>query len=373
MVNYLNLQKNILKKLLDNIYFSKKKGMIIAAPSDDPPYKFHWIRDSSLVMKAVIDVYSKTKSMEYFILIINYLENELSIQNLNTMTGLGEPKINIDGSPYNEPWGRPQNDGPALRGLNMIKIYHLLKNDYPNIVNLLVKKILINDIKYVTENYKKPCFDLWEEIIGWHFYTRIVQFKFIKEFIKLNNQNYIYDSNTDLNQIHNYYLQNIKHHISKDTIISSFDKDGNIIRWDDASILLGLSHVDYDKDVFNIFGINRFNSVAKNLIKYFNEKYDKSLNLIGRYKNDAYYNGEAWIICSLALCQFYMKINELNNKDFQEEYRLAVKLFMYIINIDQKLDLAEQYNPVTNKQKSAITLTWNYTELYFSIKYLINI
>jgi glucoamylase len=29
--------------------------------------------------------------------------------------GLGEPKYLVDGSRFNQPWGRPQRDGPALR------------------------------------------------------------------------------------------------------------------------------------------------------------------------------------------------------------------------------------------------------------------
>src|SRR5688500_16671266 len=28
---------------------------------------------------------------------------------------LGEPKFQADGSAFNDPWGRPQNDGPAIR------------------------------------------------------------------------------------------------------------------------------------------------------------------------------------------------------------------------------------------------------------------
>ena len=54
--------------------------------------------------------------------LIRYIENCYKIQNLDTLTGLGEPKINLDITPYNEPWGRPQNDGPALRGIVLFQI-----------------------------------------------------------------------------------------------------------------------------------------------------------------------------------------------------------------------------------------------------------
>ena len=110
------LQKKVLKKIFENLSFSEKPGMLIASPSDNPPYKYHWVRDVSIVMRVIIDQYKKTKSDKYFVKIIDYINNCSDIQELNTLTGLGEPKVNIDGTPYNEPWGRPQNDGPALRG-----------------------------------------------------------------------------------------------------------------------------------------------------------------------------------------------------------------------------------------------------------------
>ena len=124
------LKDKILKKIYENSCFSKKKGMIIASPSSEPPYKYHWIRDSSLVMRVIISEYKTHMDDKNLIHIINYIENEYHIQNMNTLTGLGEPKINIDGTPYNEPWGRPQNDGPALRCINLIEIYKILKTDY---------------------------------------------------------------------------------------------------------------------------------------------------------------------------------------------------------------------------------------------------
>ena len=70
--------------------------------------------------------------------IFNYINNSGEIQELKTLTGLGEPKINIDGSPYNEPWGRPQNDGPALRGINMISLFKMFKKSHKKIAYDLI-------------------------------------------------------------------------------------------------------------------------------------------------------------------------------------------------------------------------------------------
>lgn len=367
-----NLLSKIKLKLIDNISWSKQEGMIIASPSYDPPYVFHWIRDSSLVMKAIIDIYLKNKFGKYFKLIINYLENEYNIQKLETISGLGEPKFNINCSPYNDPWGRPQNDGPALRGLNMIKIYYHFESHYNNINLNLVKPILINDLNYLIENYNKVCFDLWEEIQGWHFYTRLVQFKFFKEFLVLNKKYKIVDEikENKINKIINDIKSGLMHHKSNNLIISSFDSKGNIIRWEDASIILGLCHIDYDIEILEIFKVDSFINVCKNLINVFKEKYKDSKNLIGRYKNDKYYDGQTWFICSLAICQFYYYLFNIDCKKYFSNFILAKQVTNFITSLDDNLDLDEQYNPDTNQQISAKKLTWNYTELYFTFKIL---
>ena len=370
MTEFLN--RHILKKLLDNVNYSKNKGMIIASPSNDPPYKFHWVRDSSIVMKVIIDCYQKNKS-KYFIHLINYIENVSCIQNLDTLTGLGEPKINITREPYNDPWGRPQNDGPALRGLNMLKIYKFFINTYPNITKELVIPALNKDLNYVLKNYNKICFDLWEEIQGWHFYTRLVQLKLLKEYIKLKEElrQYINLDEDYVVKVYNELKNDIKHHIGNNEIISSFDINGNIIRYDDASILLGLCHIDFDEEFCEFFTFDKVNNNCNNLLNYFREKYQLAdLNMIGRYQYDEYYGGQLWIICSLGLAQFYFKYGtNTNNNDL---IKLSHNILDYIVSIDINLDLAEQYNPNTDEQMSAEKLTWNYSELYFTNKNFMN-
>ena len=355
------INEKIISKLEENINFSKKKGMIIASPSSSPPYKFHWIRDAALVMRAIVDLYKKTKEDKYLMYIINYLENEAYIQNLDTISGLGEPKVNIDGTPFNDSWGRPQNDGPALRGILLFDIYDILKNDYPNLVDSLVVPIIQKDIDYIVANLKKPSFDLWEEIYGWHFYTRLVQAKFIKEYI--NHSSSIF--NKKLDNIYKNFLVNLKDHLNGNTIISSFDTDGNIVRIDDGSVLLAFCHVKYEQDILDIFPLEFAKITAENLISDFRKKYNlHNLNLIGRYNNDAYFDGQLWFICSLGISQVYYKLSE--NTEYKDLSTIAHNIFNDIISIDVNYNFAEQYNPVSKEQLSAEKLTWNYVELYMT-------
>ena len=142
----------ILDRIIENTNTTTNKGIIIASPSTIPPYQFHWIRDSALVMRVFIDMYIRHKDSKYFEYIINYLENETKVQKLNTISGLGEPKINIDCSPFNGNWGRPQNDGPALRGIMLLKIINAFKYDYNVIIHNIIQPIIINDINYILDN-----------------------------------------------------------------------------------------------------------------------------------------------------------------------------------------------------------------------------
>ena len=358
------LMEKSLEKIKENIKISSKPGMLIASPSLDPPYKYHWIRDSAVVMRTFINDYKTKRSSESLLLLIDYINNEYEIQNLKTIGSLGEPKINLNGTAFDGPWGRPQNDGPALRGSNMIKLYDLLLTNYNSICTNIILPIIKKDLKYTLENYDKICFDLWEEQEGWHFYTRMVQLKFLKDAIGMMNKNIpLYDNKDELNKAYFNLSTSLKDHYRGDTIISSFNMEGEITKVDDAANLFAYTHIDYDKTILKLFPIEKTINTCVNLHKYFNEKYETTdLNMVGRYPYDKYYDGQTWIICSLVVAQIYTHINKTKYSAFIND------IINTIIEIDLNLDIAEQYNPITKEQMSAKKLTWNYAELYSTLK-----
>ena len=372
----------IMDRIIENTDTTTNLGMIIASPSIEPNYKYHWIRDSALVMRPIIDMYINTRDPKYFQHIINYLENETKIQNLKTQSGLGEPKFNIDCTPYDEPWGRPQNDGAALRGIMLFRLIDTFNYKYDILIQNMILPIINKDIRYILDNYNKTSFDLWEENNGWHFYTRMVQLKFIKETIK--HVDLFELEGSKLEYYYNQLLNNIKDHINGNSIISSFDIDGNITKYEDAANLLAYTHISFDSDILKEIPLNLVLHSCDNLILFFREKYNNSdLNLIGRYKNDKYYDGQIWIICSLALAQILIQIYQCNNivKDKSPMHRsksnpnnnhieIANKILERILTLDTDFILPEQFNPITNEFISAKKLTWNYSELYILIKLL---
>ena len=247
----------------------------------------------------------------------------------------------------------------------------------------------MKDIDYILNNYNKVSFDIWEENIGWHFYTRIVQLKFLKEVIleykilKINPD--------DLNRIKRCYSslkKSINDHISCNDngnyIISSFDEGGNIIKYEDAANILALCHIDYDEEIISLFGIDSILHTIDNLLDFFRKKYNSNtLNLIGRYKDDQYYDGQIWIICSLAMAQAYLEIYKRRNKSIKRSsmdravsnpnndlFLISNEILTDILSLDVDFILPEQFNPITSDYYSAKKLTWNYSELYILIQKL---
>ena len=329
-------------------------------------------------------MYRKTKESTYFQSILNYIEIESKLQKLETISGLGEPKYNINCTAFNGSWGRPQNDGPALRGIILFQIIELFSYKYETIIQQLILPIIIRDLEYTLNNYRKVSFDIWEEKKGWHFYTRLVQLKFLKDCIK--NHEYLNNSFNleEVKVIYSKLLESTKDHLNGESIISSFDEGGQIIKYEDSANILALSHINYDEELLEIFKIEYIRSNCDELLKYFRDKYnDPELKLIGRYKDDKYYNGQIWIICSLALAQVYMKLYMKRNitKDRSPMHRaksnptneyiiIANEILERILSLDSDFILPEQFDPITNKYYSAKKLTWNYSELYLLIQML---
>ena len=238
------------------------------------------------------------------------------------------------------------------------------------------------DLYYILANYDKVSFDIWEEKEGWHFYTRMVQAKFIRDSITYHK---LLDIEYDkLNDVFRALISSLKDHICDNHIISSFNNDGTIIKYVDAANILAYCHIDYDKKILEHIPLEYINHTCDKLILGFREKYnDPELNLIGRYNNDKYYDGQIWILCSLALGQIYIELYRSRNivkydspmhrsrSNPNNNYiEIANQILERVLTLEPNLILPEQFNPNTNEMISANKLTWNYSELYKLYKLL---
>ncbi len=159
-------------------------GVVVASPSkDNPNYYFHWIRDASLTMDQVVFLYANSREAKratYQGMIEDFVALTLRQQKNPGKEGLGEPRYLIDGSADTLPWGRPQYDGPALRALTLIHFINFFPKTGLSHKDKQLKADTISaiqtDLDYVTQKWNTPCFDLWEELRGLHFYTQSVQY-----------------------------------------------------------------------------------------------------------------------------------------------------------------------------------------------------
>ncbi|KAF2279015.1 uncharacterized protein EI97DRAFT_499520 [Westerdykella ornata] len=184
------------------------RGSVIASPSRvHPPYYFQWVRDAAITTATLLDIYlddpPSPLSSNISAILDDYATLQLQLQRTANrsgtfadLSGLGEPKFHANGSPFNDDWGRPQRDGPALRAITMMKYIRAYNASYPSLwtiangrtwfdrfysPSLPPNSIIKADLEYVARYWDASGFDLWEEAQGRHFFTAMVQLKALRE------------------------------------------------------------------------------------------------------------------------------------------------------------------------------------------------
>ncbi|PWN32105.1 Six-hairpin glycosidase [Meira miltonrushii] len=195
-------------------------GCMIASPSrpEDRPggkdenenYFFQWPRDSALclrevIRRAILAEQGRTvgvqneNAFELHTIIRDFAKMSIKLQHTANRSGtfqtggLGEPKFNVDGSSFEADWGRPQNDGPALRAISMLfYANYLLSIDDKEALDYVrstlyrssaatSSSLIKDDLDYVARAWQENSYELWEEVSadvkngGGHFHTLMVQ------------------------------------------------------------------------------------------------------------------------------------------------------------------------------------------------------
>lgn len=172
----------------------------------DPDYFFHWLRDSAIVIDALRHVIAKEsfaseglarfREFVAFSLSLNrldggaflrqagdfrktvdpgYLQFVRDDEDLRAVTGdrvLGEPRFNPDATLDISKWSRPQHDGPAARVLVLMRYWPLDVLD-PG-TRAAMQTLIETDLNFILAHWREPCFDLWEEEKGQHYYTKLL-------------------------------------------------------------------------------------------------------------------------------------------------------------------------------------------------------
>ena len=361
-----------------------KPGMVVASPSkEEPNYYYDWVRDTALTYSAIVDYYAVKNDPKLLNMIKTWVQSETDRQNKWSLTGLGEPKYNIDGSSFEGPWGRPQNDGPALRALTMIKFARiLLKNNDADYVlkklyhgTLPANSVLKKDLEYTAYHWNEASFDLWEEEKGMHFYTLISQYTALKEGAFLARE--LGDAGAA--DFYQETSQKIKSYIlntfSDDAIgiKATVNKEGGGLYYKssniDVAVLLGLNHTHPYQDIYKL-NDSAVKKYMEALTSSFKTVY--SLNhkggaavAIGRYPEDRYDGygtngtGNPWFLATLAVSEYYCNTQKISKKNYSEVINAQFDMVLY--HSDRAGHLSEQFNRDNGIMQGARDLTWSYS------------
>jgi len=368
------------KVILNNLI--PKPGSIVA--STTPRYYYHWTRDAGLVIDSLLQYYEYAASPEEKIEIKKklpeYLNFSRHVQGVYTdekwgppIFNLGEAKFNVDGTAYNDFWGRPQNDGPALRAISFVHWARILMAEgqesyvrseiYTSQIpaNSVVKR----DVEYISHHWRDSNVEPWEEVKGDHFYNRMVQRKSLIMASKLAR---------DLGDgaAADWYMSQAKE--IESTIFKFWDEKrsyfvatlngvpGEIHDYKhsnlDISVLLGLLHGSLD-DGFLPLTDPRVTRTVEKLIEAFKQVYEVNKQgpgvAMGRYPEDKYEGGNPWVLTTLAVAEYYYKIGQIEKGD---EFVARVQYHAPASgNLNEQIDRNNGY------MKSVEDLTWNYAAI----------
>ena len=158
-------------------------------------------------MNTLVDVYADDTSSSVGGKLSDILDAYTSLQqtiqhtnnpsgNFDDLSGLGEPKFEMNGTPFTGSWGRPQRDGPALRALTLIHYLHEYNASHPTLwtssraddffapfyeASMPPTSVIKADLEYVSHYWNQSGFDLWEEVEGLHFFTLMVSARCLRE------------------------------------------------------------------------------------------------------------------------------------------------------------------------------------------------
>jgi glucoamylase len=381
-----------------------RKGSIVASPvlgayDPEPDYFFHWYRDSAVVVDAlrVLDE-DPSIALDAAPHLSDFLQFSLSLQSLDgralaadplwrsavasdhqrflrTNEDLsqahgeavaGETRVNPNGTLDISGWPRPQNDGPALRALSLLEWLRndRLDSDVRDAAGALVRA----DLEFTLGHWREPCFDIWEEEKGLHYYTLRVAAAALEAGAEWFGQQQRADramvcrsdANSILSLLDGYWSPDEQFYRSR--VLDSGTRSSKEL---DIAVILAAIHARGSGETHSVYD-PRMHATLERLETLFDAAYPINRNrgnrapAMGRYAGDVYYSGGAYYFSTLAAAEFC----------FRAAVRLpAVKAlvehgdaFLETVRAftPPSGEMSEQFDQLTGTQRSAQQLAWSY-------------
>ena len=349
------------------------KGSVVASPvpasyDPDPDYFFHWFRDSAAVMDALAMVRDAVPGSRR--LFDDFVDFSLGLARLDgrrmssdwraaaapdfarfLRTDIAhahgdaisaETRVNPDGTLDVSDWPRPQYDGPALRALTLLRWGPVRDCEI---------SLLRQDLVFVLAHARRPCFDIWEEEIGLHYYTLSVceaalaaGAAWSASFDPGLSGNCLTEADNLAALRRGLWLEDARY------IRSRILSQGRSAKELDISVILAANHARQDCDP-------RLMATLDKLAALFRGSYAINREQVlgpamGRYAGDVYYSGGAYYFSTLGAAEFCYRAGDRARGDAFLE---TVRRFTPENGL-----MSEQFDQTTGAQTSAKDLAWSY-------------
>jgi glucoamylase len=384
-----------------------KKGAIIASPvlgnyDPEPDYFFHWFRDSAIVVDSLrLAFEARALGLEAITQLADFVQFSLELAALDGRRLLEEPawrsrvapdfvrflrpvselasvrgervaadtRVNPDGTLDISRWGRPQNDGPSLRALALLRWTSLQPRLLGAELDVRLASLLRQDLAFARTHWQEPCYDIWEEEKGLHYYTLRVAAcaleggaAWLRESREEGEaQACAAEAAAIARLLDDYWLEDQQYYRSRmleGGAHSSKDLDIAVILAAIHAPEVGGAHAARDP---------RMHATLARLEAMFDSAYAINHSrppergpALGRYAGDGYYSGGAFYFSTLAGAEFCFRAAAAASNPVPlirrgDAYLETVRAFTAPGG-----DMSEQFDQRTGAQSSARHLAWSY-------------
>lgn len=349
------------------------KGSVVASPipesyDPDPDYFFHWFRDSAIVMDALAlvrdAVPGSRRLFEDFVDFslglsrldgrrmppdwraatapdfVRFLRQDIANAHGDAISA--ETRVNPDGTLDISDWPRPQHDGPALRALTLLHWGPAREAEI---------SLLKQDLAFVLTHARRPCFDIWEEEVGLHYYTLSVSEAALTAgaaWFASSDLNFSADcqrEGEDLTALRqSFWLQDDGY------MRSRILPQGRSAKELDISVILAANHARQVCDSRLVATLDRLTALFRDSYAINRERGPGQA--MGRYADDVYYSGGAYYFSTLGAAEFCYRAGDRARGD----------AFLEIVRrfTPEGELMAEQFDQTTGVPTSAKDLAWSH-------------
>jgi glucoamylase len=374
------------------------KGSVLASPevhASGPDYFFHWLRDAAAVMDAVLilvegrDADAWAERFEDWLRFtlalglidgrrflargdvrkavqadcLRYVRPAAEIAAVAGTAVLDDVRYNADGTLDFIHWGRPQHDGAPYEALVALRCWRR-KLCRGEAARALLGDVIHRGLDYAAARAGMPCYDIWEEELGRHYYPSLLQWTALEEGAFWSEEQGESGRARDYRAAAARLAPDLDGFWCPDRRFyrSRLEHDGASPKALDMSVLLALVHAGRASGPHSIADPRARETVAR-LEAMFAADYPLNRAAarpfaFGRYRGDKYFSGGAWYLASFAAAEFHYRRAALEGRAALargDEVLEGVRAY-----VPDSGALSEQFDQTTGAQTSAKNLAWSY-------------